>query len=55
LLSSYKGLPNVLIVMFALIAAYAFITSSAPPSAGASMRWAAMRRRRGFPASTPNG
>jgi putative multiple sugar transport system permease protein len=28
LLSSYKGLPNVLIVMFALIAAYAFITSS---------------------------
>lgn len=28
LLSSYKGLPNVLIVMFALIALYAFITSS---------------------------
>lgn len=28
LLASYKGLPNVLIVMFALIAAYAFITSS---------------------------
>lgn len=28
LLSSYRGLPNVLIVMFALIALYAFITSS---------------------------
>ena len=28
LLASYKGLPNVLIVMFALIALYAFITSS---------------------------
>jgi putative multiple sugar transport system permease protein len=28
LLSSYRGLPNVLIVMFALIALYAFVTSS---------------------------
>ena len=55
MLATYRGLPNVLIVMGVLIALYTFITNRIDHRPPHLCAWAATRRRRSSPASTPNG
>jgi multiple monosaccharide ABC transporter membrane protein len=51
-LSTYKGFPNILVIMGVLIAFYTFVTTRTTIGRRIT-RWAAMRRQRGSPASTP--
>jgi putative multiple sugar transport system permease protein len=55
LLASYKGLPNVLIVMFALMLVYDFVTRRTTIGRRIYALGGNARRRRGCRASRPSG